>query len=337
MRKISRKLMSLLMGASLLGFSTAMAQQSEDEWYDPTDWFDSNNYEYDDSLGLDYSYWDDETDYGIGDQGYGFNDYEYDDNGFGYGDTDWGANDQQWGWNENEWGYDYGDENWGSDDWGYNNDAWGDDDGVGGYGDYDAGYDWGFNRGYGTQSSWQQSGQQNRGSAASSQSGSDSSLGKQCAVSGTLERARNLSMRGRQNKQTRLTVAQVELQDGRDVLVAFKTQPQQRQRQLNLQPGQQIQARGKIGTISGRRVLMADQIRKNGRTFDVRQISSQRSQGTGSPGQFQSGSSSQQPERGQVRGSRRVRSNQGDEHTLLLIQFENGRTALVDLGPNAQF
>ena len=322
MRSIPRKLIALLFSASLVGLTVTNAQTYEDEWYDPTDWFDSNNYEYDDNLGLDYSYWDDETDT--------------------FGSTDWGYENDGWATDNEAWGTD--NSYWGDSDWGMN-----DDEGIGGsgiydegYGAYDGGYDWGFNRGYGTQSSWQndKSSQQGQGASGSSQSGSSKSksMGKQCSVSGTIERVRNLNMRDRQDQSTRLSVAQVELQDGRDVLVAFKTQPQQRQRQLNLQPGQQIQARGKVGVISGRRVLMADQLRKNGRTFDVRQISSQRSQGSGSPGQFQSGSSQQQqPERGQVRGSRRVRSSQGDEHTLLLIQFENGRTALVDLGPNSQF
>lgn len=33
----------------------------EDEWYDPTDWFDGNNYEFDDSWGYyDGSYYDDD-------------------------------------------------------------------------------------------------------------------------------------------------------------------------------------------------------------------------------------------------------------------------------------
>ena len=48
------KLLGLLGLALGLSALPLRAQMNEDEWYDPTDWFDGNNYEYDDALGLDY-------------------------------------------------------------------------------------------------------------------------------------------------------------------------------------------------------------------------------------------------------------------------------------------
>lgn len=344
MRILKNRLTSILVGASLLTLTPAFAQVNEDEWYDPSDWFDANNYEYDDTLGLDYSYWDDEL---VDDEfdwtldGYDYDyEYEWDDDLYGYDyDDNYGYDyDDEWGYNDEDWGLD---DDWNEDEWGYD-----DEEVYGGFGESEEGYDWGFSRGYGSQASWnsnsdsrQRSSQmssrrQGRQFSQSTQASQQQKQQKQ--VSGTLERVRTLTMRDKNDQSTKLTVAQVELQKGRDILVAFKAHPDQRQRRIQLEPGHRLQARGKVGLINGRRVLMADQIRSNGRTFDVRQISTQSSQGTGSAARFQSGGS-QQPERGRVQRTSRYRSSSGDEHTLLLIQFENGRTALVDLGPNVEF
>ncbi len=79
----------------------------EQEWYDPSDWFD-------DSPDVEYDWWEDEYE------------YEYDDD---WGDDDGYDYDDDWGY---DYGYDY------DDDWGYNygydydywTDDWYDDEGV---------------------------------------------------------------------------------------------------------------------------------------------------------------------------------------------------------------
>ena len=314
MCKLIRKSFAIMAGASLLALPSALAQNNEDEWYDPTDWFDGNNYEYDDSIGLDYSYYDDE----IGTDTWGYNDYDYGWNdGYDYGDNDydWGLNDN--GDYDNEWGFDNDFSEW--------------DEGVGSSGVYDEGSgfddDWGYNRGYGTEQSWEsdrRSSQSRQGQSNMRQSSSNQrnqSQARQTRVSGTLERSRQLTVKDNQQRDTQFTVAQVEQQNGRDVLVAFKGRDHQNR--LNLQNGNQLSAQGKVIRINGRRVLLADQIRTNGRSFDVRQVSAQEMRQ----------SHSQTPERGRVQQTRRYRNDQGHEHTIMLIQFENGRTALVDLGP----
>ena len=310
MRKVYKTVLSLVTAGAFAVLPTH-AQQNEDEWYNPGDWFDGNNYDYDDSTGLDYSYHDDEIGTDAWTESSEYNDYNW----LGE-DYEWSNNDE-WGYD----GYDYGaDENWeANDDWGYDGEY-----GVGSAGTYDEGYDWGFNRGYGTQSSWKQSsgGMSGSESARGSSSAQQRSKGKQTTIRGTVERTRTMDLTDSQSKRTKARIAQVEMQNGRDVLVAVKQGGNQ---QARFSAGDQIQARGEIARVDGRRVLMADTIQSNGRTYDVRKVSAQ-----------QLKQEDLKPERGRVEGSRRMRSDDG-EHTLLFIRFENGRTAIVDLGPQGGY
>lgn len=323
-----RLFLPLAMGVSFAAATSMLAQEpiNEDEWYDPSDWFDGNNYEYDDTLGLDYSYYDDEIGdlasdwdydwaYEPGDFDYGMWD-DYD--GYAYYDDLYDEGDE---WFEDENGlYEDDDDLLAEDDGLYEDDGWFEDDydfydnDVGEAPEYEEGYDWGFNRGYGTRSGWTQG--QDQRQRASMRRGA----GNQKQVSGTLERFRTLTLDNSQGRSRRFTVAQVELNDGRDVLVAFDPG-----RSINLNEGNQFQAKGTVGRINGRRVLMADMIRTSGQRYNVSPASLQRAQG-----------SSMRPRRARVEGSRKARTSEG-ENTFLLLRFEDGTTAIVDLGPETIF
>ena len=280
-----------LLAVAAVSLTCASARAaSYDEWYDPTDWFDGNNYEYDSNLGLDYSYYDDDS---------------WTSSGYDGSDDYWSDSNYDYGYN---------------DDWGYDNDS-----AIGGYGDSEIGYDWGFNRGYGEASSWSEGNQQS--SQSRQNASSQKSNQKQRTVSGTLERSRNMNFKNKQNQPTRLTVSQLELQDGRDVLVAYRTQTG---RSMNISEGDRVKATGKVVRINGRRVLLADQLQAGGQTFNVRQpLSGNR----GSQSSAYRSSSNSQPQRGRVEQTRNVRSEDGDK-TLLFIRLQDGRTAIVDLDPH---
>lgn len=72
----------------------ASSNYSEDEWYDPTDWFDNDNSEY----GFDRyeAGWNDDADFA--------NDwfYDYYDAGY-YGDHRWNEEGLRTGWRDSHW------------------------------------------------------------------------------------------------------------------------------------------------------------------------------------------------------------------------------------------
>jgi hypothetical protein len=93
----------LFIAAMALAPSGHAQYYESEEWYDPGDWFDYDNYdyEYDDYYDSDYGYYD--TDYGYYDTDYGYDDYDYGedfwdydyDYGYNYYDDDWYEDD---GW-----------------------------------------------------------------------------------------------------------------------------------------------------------------------------------------------------------------------------------------------
>jgi hypothetical protein len=99
----------------------AQYQYESEEWYDPGDWMDTNNWDY------DYDYYDD----GYYNSGYADNSYY--DNDFGwnneYGD-DWDDDggmgwDNEYGYGSDYTGYGYDDYNYDYDTWDYDNDSFG--------------------------------------------------------------------------------------------------------------------------------------------------------------------------------------------------------------------
>jgi hypothetical protein len=96
----------ILLAAGLCGVLapsiTAQEPANEDEWYDPTDWFDGNNIEWDDT----YEPWDE----GVA-NGYDYFDYGYDYDSTRYGwHFQWDPIDNQWerayGWFDDYYDYD---------------------------------------------------------------------------------------------------------------------------------------------------------------------------------------------------------------------------------------
>jgi hypothetical protein len=124
-QKLARRVLGTWAVALLGLFAPITAQESEwgwnqEEWYDPTDWFNDSNWEYDqydedeidfgqegdweDSFGFeDENTWGDDWNESF-DEGRRYDEYGYTDRGFDEGyDGDFGWNESGWSWNEYEY------------------------------------------------------------------------------------------------------------------------------------------------------------------------------------------------------------------------------------------
>lgn len=272
----------------------------EDEWYDPTDWFDGNNVEWDDT----YESWDEGADDGT----YGtWNDSWYDD-GPGYDAYDDGAWDgydyddttSQYGWHyqwdprSRSWQRDYGwhDDTYEDPDhygthytWNPSQDRW-----ERQYGWYNDFYSYrSENQGWQQGSSRQQGDRQGRDSGSTAWSDDRYSDGQRQQDERRQQREQTLAsgertFRGTVDSFTRKrirgqrdshTLVKVRLQDGSARLIDLG--PRVDLQQLDLAQGDSIQVRGRQRTISGRQVLAANSVRVDGQRIPMQGERSMRS------------------------------------------------------------
>jgi len=138
------------------------------------------------------------------------------------------------------------------------------------------------------------------------------------------------------NREQRYIV-QLQMADGRTEFVDVGSQS--KLQDMELKSGDQVNFKGHYTTVNGRRVFMADIVRVNGDRFTVqRNQGGQREQLS----QGQSGNSNpaaSQTVQGKIQGFRHVylRSGQGqrEQHSLVKLQLQDGRSLVVDLGRKA--
>jgi hypothetical protein len=154
-------------------------------------------------------------------------------------------------------------------------------------------------------------------------------------ISGTVDSVRQAEWVASSGQREKRAITRLELENGRTEFVDVGSQS--KLRNLGLNSGDEIQLRGQYATVGGRRVFMADQIRVDGEMFTVQRSQQQRQ---GSQARTQSMRSSQASTRsiqGTVQGFRHVflRPSEGqrEQHSLVKVQLQNGRTLVVDLGP----
>ena len=215
---------------------------NEDEAYDPSDWFDGNNYEYDDTLDLDlgpgYAY-----QHNLGENTW-YDTEITDRNGFERADAGYEAqNASDYGWHydwkqrENEWVADYG---WHTSKYDYSpNDA-------------------------------------KRSSAVPSTTNARNSRPPlaQRAVYGTIEQVKTLRLRDRTGTSRAHSVARLTMEDGRSILVDLG---EKRPHSFQLNDGDKVTIKGRSGRINGRRVLLATSARVDGRQFTINRAARNRS------------------------------------------------------------
>lgn len=142
------------------------------------------------------------------------------------------------------------------------------------------------------------------------------------AVAGTVDSFRRIRPQG--ERQAR-TLMKLRLQDGRAVIVDLGPRSIQ---SLDLHTGDDIRVRGDWGSIDGRRVLKAERVAVTDKfPVDRARQRDGRQQAADQPRQIRA--------RGTVGGFREARIDGEEEHTLMLIELDDGDTVLVDLGPQA--
>jgi|GEM_PF-2038019 len=275
----------------------------EEEWYDPGDWFDDEF-----SSGVDYE----ET------------------------GRDWGW-DWDWGWDDDD---DYYDDDDYDDD--YYDDYYGDDDFFG-YGDRDRDpdhwdrrrddaamdrerYDRRFNN-------------QQRRDRADTMRGDrqDARQGMGSAqVRGEIEAWQRKRLEGQRDAHT---LVRMRVEDGRSAIVNLG--PNVDVRRLDLDEEDRVMVRGMRGRIDGRPVLMAQSVQVGDKVVRMnnwdQRASGQQSQDWNREGSRQE--DRQGSRMAQLRGeieawNRTYLEGQRDAHTLVRMRVEDGRSAIVNLGPN---
>lgn len=311
-----------------------------EEWYDPSDWFDTSpgtDYEadwwdysstYDDYWNddlIDNNFWNSAT-IDRGNQNYGWH-YDWDPI-TGRWQSDYGYHTSQYDFDASgDYGWHY--------DWNPQQNEW-----VSDYGYHSSNWDFDYNRFNYDQQNQQQ--RQQAQSTAQRQKQQDQQKARQQAaqtgnrhtVRGEIEAIRRVGTGGQQGQGSLKTLADVRLQSGQRVVVDLG-----RQQNSNLQEGDRVVLRGRTIQMNGRQVLLADQIRSGGEV-----IGGQQAIGTGM-GQQRGSGRSEQMQRSDASGSVQItgqvqeirRANLGgtrENHTIVRVKLQNGRTEIVDLGPN---
>ncbi|MDX1951824.1 MAG: hypothetical protein SFY81_06545 [Verrucomicrobiota bacterium] len=294
-----KKKLTMLLGVSIAILSMRADPLNEDEAYDPTDWFDGNNYEYDDSLNLDVFGPDD---------GY----YNY-----GLGDANrWYDNE----WNDPESDFDTNDPTYMSDptvrDYGWHyqwnpaSNRWESD-----YGWHSSRYDY-----IPEQDDTRKNGQRSS-SATVNATGQNS--GKK-TVRGVVKEVQTLTLRDRAGADRRHSVAKVTLRDGKSLLVDFGEK--QKNLRFQVDPGEEIQISGNVGRISGRRVLFANSAKIGDQNFTIQRQNRNQS---GNQNQSRIANIS-----GTVQDIAPIYLNNeaGQSKRLVKLSLQNGNVHIVDLG-----
>lgn len=301
----------------------------DDAWYDITEWFDGNDYNPTDER---WDIWDDETysatddrlssdrdsdlDYDYGADSEYFDAYEpfgY-DSGYGYLDS-----------NTNDWFYDYYDDGYA---WYYDFDSDGTYDKKTNYYDFDEDglydmmtvardtdddglFDTSRTYSFNTDSAdnnqaanrrSQQTGQQ----ASQEQTRQERSQSRE--VTGRVKEMKTAQVRGVDRQ-----VVQLETEAGQKLTVDLG--PARKIRQMRIQEDDQLTVRGPRLRIGQHRMILAQQVTKDGSTQQIQR--------------------NQRQIRGEVVSSRTVQVL-GQQHTLAMIDRDNGEKVAVDLGPTHQ-
>lgn len=324
--------------AGVLAGTTLHAQEpyNEDEWYDPTDWFDGNNEEWDDS----YEWWDEGRD---------------DGEGRAYDDKDHYGWHYEWNPWSDEWRRTYGwyDEYYESD--AYDEAVHGlyayDLDSRDGYADeYGWHYDWDaakgeWERDYGWHDHSYDNASYRYGEPASdtrSQQGKSdtdsrqrSSVDSQQRIAGTIDGFRKLDSRDEH------TLVRLRLRDGRTRVVDLgsRVDPER----LDLSYGDRVQIRGMRDRHQGREVLTATSIKIDGDRTRLRERSDEQgTQGEGSKAGSDTREASAQRSRdgqtfaGRLDGFKKTSLDGREERLLVRMTLEDGTRRIVDLGPSAR-
>ena len=162
-----------------------------------------------------------------------------------------------------------------------------------------------------------------RSSQSRGASGQMGQRGNQVTLSGTIDSIReaNLVSRSRGYRSPHY-VARLETDSGQTHTVDLG--PTTSFQDVDLQTGDDIRVQGRYASIGGRRILMADQVRANGEIIRVNRQRTQARRG------------SQQAIQGRIDKFRhlnlRSQGGQRQEHSLVRLKLQDGRTAVVDLG-----
>lgn len=137
-------------------------------------------------------------------------------------------------------------------------------------------------------------------------------------LSGRVDGFRTVKLRNHRGTSSEHSLIRVRLENGQEAVVDLGTRKSLED--LELQKGDRIRIQGHRGTIDGRTVLMANQIRVGEETFNI-----QRSRQTSPDHTFAL--------RGQVEGYQLVTVGSGeDKQALLKLRLLNGQTVLIDAG-----
>lgn len=290
-----KRRMAILLGISVAIISMRADPLNEDEAYDPTDWFDGNNYEYDDTLNLD-----------VFGPNNGYYDYDTDDANTWY-DSEW---------NEPASDLDSIDPSYTSDptirdygwhyQWNPTNNRWESD-----YGWHYSQYD------YVPEQDDKLINSQRPSLASSSTIGQKSGTK---TIRGVVQNVQTLTLRDRTGTDRRHAIAIVTLRDGKSFLVDFGEK--QQNLRLQVDAGEEVQISGTVGRISGRRVLFASSARIDGQNYTV-----QRQNRAQSRNQIANIS-------GTVQDVAPIYLNNeaGRSKRFVKLSLENGNVHLVDLG-----
>lgn len=322
-------LSGLLLAATAAGPSYAAV--NEDEWYDPSDWFDGNNIEYDDTYDYDpYDYtYTSGYDYGY--------DWDYWDSY--YDAYDWDDYDTYGTWDYNPYTSSY----WDRYDW---DDDITDDTVEGTVYSYSL---WVPDRDQKAQNT-------SASNTSSSQSGSKSEQGKKNDISrleGTIEGLKNVKLSRSSGAAGAFTLAKVKLENGQTTVVNLGRQS--KLDDVKVQKGDKIKAIGRRGQIQGQAVFVAQKLRVNGK--DIEANPAIRLKGDNKPGsQFvQSGQESNNNDGSSQTSAAKQRMSSAEEEisgkvaniqklnetdknanrTLVTLTLQSGKSETVDLGPGA--
>lgn len=302
------------------------APVNEDEWYDPTDWFDGNNVEHDDTYDW-YDY-----------------DYNYD-----YAD-DW---NHYSAWGDSAAEPDYDENYWNNYDWTGSKPA------ARTRGERMAErsetssqpatvYTYVlYAEPIGKQSMAQQAQQARQGEQARSGSTGGSPQDKKIArLHGTIEGLQEMNLRRQSGATGPHTIAKIKLENGKTTVASLGRSSQLED--LDLKAGDSIQAVGQKGMIDGETIFVANELRAKGQTIAAnpairlgRQSMAQRQEESRKGRQAGAGAMTGREQdrkllKGEVAKVTRAKAPKGkNEHTLVDLRLEDGTTATVDLGPGA--
>ncbi len=333
----------------------------EEEWYDPTDWFNDDEtrgvtYERDD-WGYDYDYYDDDRYLGNRESyewspGEGYHEEEW------YDPSDWFNDDGQVSYDYDDWGYDYYDDNYraGYDYWDspYDNDYpattyrdwdyYTDEDDPLDYDYWDSRYDYDY------RAQRDRMSDRNYGDRPTTHMTNST-------LSGRLDGWQKRNLQGQRDSHT---LVKMRLENGRSAIVNLG--PNVELSRLNLDRGDRILVKGDRGRIDGKQVLMAQRVRIDDRTIRMnnwdpkasdqrRSADAQRNRSATRDQYYNQNRSdwytqdrdrartqaSSAQLRGQLDGWQKVSLNgERDDHTLVRLRLEDGTSKIVNLGPNVE-